>query len=112
MTLVRQTQRLDVRHLEPDDAPFMLELLNDPDWLRYIGDRGVRTTSEARTYLENGAIRSYREHGFGLYCVVRRDTGASTGICGLVRRPGLDDVDLGFAFLPAYRSLGVLPSIR
>src|SRR5690606_38235364 len=100
---VLETQRLVLRRLSAADAPFVLELLNDPAWLEHIGDRGVRTLDDARAYLAAGPVAMYAEHGFGLYLVEVREDGAPAGICGLVRRDFLDDVDLGFAFLPRYR---------
>lgn len=103
---VLETQRLVLRRLSAADAPFVLELLNDPAWLEHIGDRGVRTLDDARAYLAAGPVAMYAEHGFGLYLVEVREDGASAGICGLVRRDFLDDVDLGFAFLPRYRGRG------
>ena len=103
---VLSTPRLHLRELTPADAPFILVLLNDPDWLRYIGDRGVRTESDARRYIEQGPMAMYAEHGFGLWLVELRDGGKPVGICGLLRRPGLDDPDLGFAFLPEFRGRG------
>ena len=103
---VADTARLTLRRLTPDDAPFMLALLNDPAFVRFVGDRGVRTVDQARTYLENGAIDSYRRLGFGLYLVEVKDTHEAAGICGLVKRPALDDVDIGFAFLPPFRGRG------
>ena len=103
---VLETERLILRELVPDDAPFMLELLNDPAYILNIADRGVRDVEGARRYLEERWRASYAEHGFGLWVVVHRETGASTGLCGLVRRDGLDDVDVGYAFLPAYRGRG------
>lgn len=105
MTIL-ETERLVLRELEPDDAPFMLELLNDPAYILNIADRGVRDLEGARRYLEERWRASYAEHGFGLWVVVHRDTGACTGLCGLVRRDGLDDVDIGYAFLPAFRGQG------
>jgi RimJ/RimL family protein N-acetyltransferase len=105
---VLQTDRLVLRRLTADDAPFMLELLNDPDFVRFVGDRGVRSVEDARRYLQERTIASYDAHGFGLYLVVRRDDGAQVGICGLVRRNGLDDVDIGFALLPTFRRLGIV----
>lgn len=101
-----ETPRLILRELTVSDAAFMLELLNDDAFIRYIGDRGVRTDEEARKYLQEGTIASYREHGYGMYLVLRRDDGASIGVCGLVRRDGLDAPDLGFALLPPYRAAG------
>lgn len=101
-----ETERLTQRPLTEEDAPFILELLNDPDWIRYIGDRGVRTLEQARAYLVKGPIAMYAKSGFGLYVVVRKHDGASLGMCGLIKRDTLDDVDLGFAFLPQYRSQG------
>ncbi len=100
------TDRLVIEPLTLADDAFVVALLTDPDWLRYIGDRGVRTTDDARRYLETGPMASYAAHGFGLYRVARRDTGVPIGICGLLRRATLPDVDIGFAFLPDYRAQG------
>lgn len=100
------TDRVVVAPLTLADDAFIVALLTDPDWLRYIGDRGVRTTDDARRYLETGPMASYAAHGFGLYRVARRDTGEPIGICGLLRRATLPDVDIGFAFLPAHRGQG------
>ena len=103
---VLETERTIIRWMTPEDAPFILKLVNDPDWLRYIGDRGVRTLDDAHSYLEKGPIDMYRRLGFGTYVVVLKETGAPMGSCGLVKRDGLEDVDIGFAFLPAYRTKG------
>jgi ribosomal-protein-alanine N-acetyltransferase len=92
--------------LTPDDAPFMLALLNDPDFLRNVGDRGARTLDDTRTYIVNGPMAMYDMYGHGLYLVVERATGESAGICGLLKRDSLEDVDIGFAFLPAFRGKG------
>ena len=104
--LVAETSRLVVRWFEPGDAPFILALLNDPDWLRHIGDRQVRDLDGARAYLQRVPIASYRTHGHGLNLVEARAGGAPVGMCGLIRRASLPDVDIGFAFLPAYRGRG------
>ena len=88
------------------DAAFIVALLNDPDWIRYIGDKGVRTEDDARGYLERGPLTMYREHGLGLMLVAAREGNESVGMCGLIRRANLPDVDLGFAFLPAHRGKG------
>ncbi len=104
---VIETERLRLRHLAEEDAPFILELVNDPDWLRYIGDRGVRDLEGAREYILGGpVIASYERHGFGLYLVETREELAPAGICGLVRRDWLEDVDVGLAFLPRFRGMG------
>lgn len=95
-----------MRRFAIEDADFILELLNDPDWIRNIGDRGVRTLDEARAYLANGPMALYERLGFGLYLVTLRETGERIGMCGLVKRDGLEHVDIGFAFLPAWRGKG------
>ena len=100
------TERIALRRLELDDAPFMLALLNDPAWIRYIGDRGVRTLEGASAYLESRIIAQYARFGFGLWMVERRADGVPMGICGLVRRDNLPAPDLGFAFMPDYRGQG------
>lgn len=101
-----ETERLLLRWLEASDAVFMLELLNDPDWLRYIGDRGVRSVEDARNYIAAGPRELYTRLGFGLYGVDLKESGAGVGICGLIQRDWLQDVDLGFAFLPHGRGRG------
>ena len=103
---VCETPRLLLRQLTPRDAPFILELLNDPSFIRFIGDKGARTLDDARQYIAEGPITSYRNNGFGLYLVQIKDTSERIGMCGLVKRDALLDVDIGFAFLPAYRSKG------
>lgn len=105
-TRVLETPRLTLRRLEADDAPFILHLVNDPAWLRFIGDRGVRTIEAARGYLERGPIAMYERLGFGLWMVEVKEGGLPAGICGLVKRETLPEVDLGFAFLPAFRGMG------
>lgn len=100
---ILETARLRLRHLSSADAPFMLELLNDPDFIRNIADRGVRTEDEARRYILEGPAASYEQHGFGLYLVEVKESGARVGICGLLRRDCHPDVEIGFAFLPAAR---------
>ena len=103
---VLETERLRLRRLQADDAAFILRLVNDPEWLRYIGDRGVRTLEDAERYIENGPAAMYRRHGFGLFAVERKDKAGPIGICGLLRRDILPDVDIGFAFLPQFRGAG------
>lgn len=95
-----------VRPLTTDDAGFIWELLNDADFLAHIGDRGVRTVDDAVAYLTNGPLEMYERLGFGLWCVELRATQTPIGICGLLKREWLDDVDLGYALLPEFRGRG------
>jgi ribosomal-protein-alanine N-acetyltransferase len=99
------TPRLLLRELTAEDAACILELLNEADFLRFIGDKGVRNLSDAREYISKGPLASYQRHGFGLYAACLRD-GTWLGMCGLVKREGLDEPDLGFAFLERYRGQG------
>jgi RimJ/RimL family protein N-acetyltransferase len=100
--IVLETDRLVLRHLTLNDAPFIVELLTQPSFLRFIGDRGVKDKQTARQYLLKGPIASYEKHGFGLNLVFLKESGDPLGICGLLRRDTLPDVDVGFAFLPAH----------
>ena len=104
--VVLTTARLIVRALTLDDAPFIAVLLNDPAFIRNIGDRGVRTAVEARAYLTAGPLASYAQHGLGLCAVTLAATGEPIGICGLLTRAELPGPDLGFAFLPQFRAQG------
>lgn len=103
---VTDSERLVIRWLSFSDADFIHELVNDPDWIRFIGDRGVRSVSDARDYLLQGPLAMYERLGFGLYRVELKERGIPIGICGLIKRETLEDVDLGFAFLPRFRSGG------
>lgn len=101
-----ETERLVLRRFRLDDAPFILILLNDPAFLRFIGDKGVRTLEDAAAYLANGPLASYAAHGFGLYLVLRKPDAAPLGMCGLLQRDYLPDPDIGFAFLPDFCGQG------
>ena len=104
--VVLTTERLVLRRLINDDAAFILGLLNEPAWLRFIGDKGVRTLDDARCYIATGPQLMYREHGFGLWLVETKTGATPIGICGLIKRPGLEDVDLGFAYREEFQGQG------
>ena len=103
--VIIETERLTLSKLELVDAPFIFELYNDPDFIKYIGDRGIRSLSDAKQFIETGPQASYSEHGHGLYLVQLND-GTPIGICGLLKRDTLDDPDIGFAMLPKFRNNG------
>lgn len=106
MHYILDTARIRLRKFTLDDADFIIELLNAPGWLRFIGDRNVRSVSQAITYLKEGPMKSYTDHGFGLYLVERKDPAAAIGMCGLLKRDSLEHPDIGFAFLPKYTGNG------
>ncbi len=101
-----ETERLLLREFTTDDTAFIIELVNSAGWLQYIGDRNIKSAEQAKTYLENGPIKSYRENGFGLCLVERKDDATAIGMCGLLKREYLDSPDLGFAFLPEFHGKG------
>ena len=101
-TRVLQTQRLTLRHFDLNDAAFIVELLNEPSWLQHIGDKGIKTSSDAERYIQDGPLAMYARLGFGLYLVELTDSGEPLGMCGLIKRDTLQDVDLGFAFLSRF----------
>ena len=100
------TERLELHPFTEQDADFVLRLLNEPSFLRYIGDRGVHDLDSARRYIADGPVAGYARHGHGLLRVVRRADGASIGMCGVLRRDSLPDPDIGFSFFPDYWSQG------
>jgi RimJ/RimL family protein N-acetyltransferase len=105
-SFVLETERLTLRRLDEPDAEFILGLLNEPSFHQYIGDRGVRTEEDARAYIRNGPMASYDRFGFGLWLVQRKDDNAPIGMCGLLKRDTLPDVDVGFALRPAFWGAG------
>ena len=99
------TERLELRWLTEDDAGLMLAIWNDPDFVRHVGDRGVRTTAEALDAM-GAALALYRTHGYGAYRIAPREGGPAMGICGLFKRENLSEPDLGYALLPGWRGGG------
>ncbi len=105
--LIMQTDRLALREVQVDDAGFILALINDPDWIRFIGNKGIHSEQLARDYIRQGPQQMYLRHGFGLWLVSDRLSRTPMGMCGLIKRDSLEDVDLGFAFMPAFRGQGI-----
>jgi RimJ/RimL family protein N-acetyltransferase len=104
---ILETSRLLLRELDSErDTEFVLELLNTPKFIRFIGDRGVRTPEDSAAFIENRYRQSYLDHGFGLYAVDLTDSGVSIGLCGFVKRDSLPQPDVGFAFLPDFEGQG------
>jgi RimJ/RimL family protein N-acetyltransferase len=101
-----ETERLFLKPFSPSDSSFIVELMNTEGWIKYIGDRNIKTISQAEEYLESGPGKSYRENGFGLSLVELKAEGTPIGMCGLIKRDYLDHLDIGFAFLPAYTGQG------
>lgn len=99
---VIETERLILRQFSSADAPFIFDLVNQPSFIQNIGDRGVRTLSDAEKYIENGPAASYARNGFGLWRVELKESGEPIGMCGLIKREALEDVDVGYAFLPQF----------
>jgi len=100
------TERLELHPFTEGDADFVLRLLNEPSFLRYIGDRGVHDLESARRYIADGPVASYASRGHGLMRVVRKADGATLGMCGVLKRDSLPDADIGFSFFPDYWSQG------
>ena len=104
-TYILRTERLQLRRFCFDDSEFIISLLNSEGWLKYIGDRNVKTKEQGKNYLKNGPLKSYEQNGFGLSMVETKD-GRPIGMCGLIKRDYLKRPDIGFAFLPEYSSMG------
>lgn len=106
MKLVCETQRLTIRQLNLNDAAFIVQLLNEESFIRYIADKNVRTHADAIDYLTDGPLSSYQAYGFGLSLVQLKGTETPIGLCGLLKRKGLEHPDLGYAFLPEFCGKG------
>lgn len=103
---ILKTERLELGWLTTDDAPLMLAVWNDPAFIRHVADRGIRTLEQAREAIEAGPLRLYEEHGYGPFRLRRSDDNTDMGICGLFKRPNLDEPDIGFAVLPEFCGQG------
>ena len=106
MSVVLNTERLTLREFSLGDASFIVVLVNSPGWIQFIGDRGIATVGDAERYLTNGPLQSYASNGFGLWCVCLSPNEQPIGMCGLLQRESLAQIDLGFAFLPTHAGHG------
>lgn len=106
MIKIIETERLLIRKFDLDDVDFIVVLLNTPAWLQFIGNRGVKNNKDAENYLLNGPMESYRLNGFGLSMVELKENSVPIGMCGLIKRDSLDDVDIGFAMMPEFAGNG------
>lgn len=106
MKYILETDRLKLRELTLDDTAFIIELVNSPGWIKYIGDRNIKTEEQAISYLENGPIKSYHDNGFGLLMVETKYGNRKIGMCGILKRDTLEHPDIGYALLPAFTGNG------
>jgi RimJ/RimL family protein N-acetyltransferase len=100
------TERLTLKPTTVEDAAFILELLNSPKWLEFIGDRNVKSVPEAEAYIKERMLPQFERLGFTNNVVIRKNDGKKIGACGLYDRDGLDSIDIGFAFLPGFEGQG------
>ena len=103
---ILETKRLILREFHFSDAPFILTLVNTPSWLKFIGDKNVHSLQDAEKYLDNGPMTSYKENGFGLWAVLLKEDQNPIGMCGLVNRDSLEDIDIGYALLAEFSGKG------
>lgn len=106
MKIILETERVRLREFSLKDAAFVLKLVNTPSWIQFIGDRNIRTTEAAEKYIAESLQKSYAENGFGLWLMELKKTATPIGMCGLVNRDSLNDIDIGFALLPQYGRKG------
>ena len=107
MSYVLETERLILREFTLADANFIIELVNTPGWLRFIGDRNIKIEEQAKEYLRNGPMKSYEVNGYGLSLVELKTDGTPIGMCGIIKRDTLENPDIGFAFLPEFEGKGL-----
>lgn len=106
MKTIIVTERLKLREMDVEDAPFMYQLLNSPGWIQFIGDRNIRSLEDARAHILDRYISMYKKHGFGLWLVILKNDHTPIGTCGLIKRPHIDHIDVGYAFLLQYQGKG------
>ena len=104
--IILTTVRLIIREANLSDSKFIFDLLNTPKWLKYIGDRGIKTLKNAEDYINDKIINSYKTNGYGLYIFELKESHIPIGLCGFIKRDYLDSEDIGFALLPEYERKG------
>ena len=108
MKVILSTERLIISEAALSDSTFILELLNSPSWLQFIGDKGVRTEEDANNYIRNSLLNSYKANGFGLYKLILKESKEPIGLCGFLKRDYLENPDIGFALLPEFEGKGLM----
>lgn len=108
MKVILSTERLIISEAALSDSTFILELLNSPSWLQFIGDKGIRTEEDAKNYIRNSLLNSYKTNGFGLYKLILKKSSAPLGLCGFLKRDYLEKPDIGFALLPEFEGMGLM----
>lgn len=106
MKIILETERVRLREFTLDDSEFILQLVNTPSWIQFIGDKKIRTLEASQEYIQNNLQKSYAQNGYGLWLMERKETSEPIGMCGLVNRESLENVDIGFALLPIYKRTG------
>lgn len=101
-----ETERLNIRPVTIEDAPFILELMNSPKWIQFIGDRHVKSIEAAENYIKENALTQLKTYGYGNNVIIRKVDNTKIGTCGLYHREDRKDPDIGFAFLPSYKGQG------
>ncbi len=101
-----ETERLTLRQMDISDAVFLVNVMNTPKWLKFIGDRNVHSEEDGVKYITDRVLSQYERLGYSNFTVIRKSDGAKVGVCGLYDRPGLEGIDIGFAFLPEYEGMG------
>ena len=105
--VIAETNRLIISKISIDDASFLLELMNTPGWLKYNGDRNVKTLEQAKSHVKNNQLKCYETFGFGYYKLQLKDENLKTiGTSGLLKRDNLEHTDIGFSLLPEYHRKG------
>lgn len=104
--IIFETTRLTIRRFAETDAPFIFELMNSPGWLQFIGNRNIQTEEDACLYITEKLVANYAKQGFGFYAVIEKISQNALGMVGIIKRDGLADVDIGFAFLPQFEGQG------
>ena len=105
--IIAETERLIISKINIKDAPFFLELMNTPHWLKYIGDRNIKSIEDAEEAIKSGHLKSYKNNGFGFYkLLLKSEKNKTIGTAGLIKRDQLEDIDIGFGFLPDYEGKG------
>jgi [ribosomal protein S5]-alanine N-acetyltransferase len=96
------TNRLSLTLVQAADAAFMMELVNTPGWLEFIGDRNVHSLEDAATYI----TRLINTPDLFYWVIRNNENNVAIGVVSFLKRGYLDYFDIGFALLPQYKGNG------
>ncbi len=102
---IRETERLMIREMTPEDTEALYALYEDKSVVAYMEDL-PDNREEEREYIKDYIDKVYGVFGFGMWLIVLKDTDEIIGRVGFQNYEEENQVELGFLIAPKYQRKG------